>query len=140
MTKAAKPHAHDPSIFINRELSWLAFNERVLEEAADKSVPLLERIKFAAIAASNLDEFFMVRVAGLLRQAAAGIGVRSADGRTSQVVLSDTFIGKRISRPTAVSVKVGTSLTVTGFVHSTFTRTRVVSQQRVTQATSESAS
>ncbi|MBK5110704.1 MAG: polyphosphate kinase 1 [Thermoleophilia bacterium] len=70
----------DPSLYFNRELSWLDFNERVLELAEDPSVPLLERIKFCAIYASNLDEFFMVRVAGLWDQVDAGIDARGPDG------------------------------------------------------------
>ncbi|MBM3996515.1 MAG: polyphosphate kinase 1 [Planctomycetes bacterium] len=71
----------DPSLYINRELSWLAFNRRVLDEALDPGVPLLERIKFLAICASNLDEFFMVRVGGLQQKVAAGINVGSGADR-----------------------------------------------------------
>src|SRR4051795_5832442 len=74
---------------INRELSWLDFNARGWELAADPSLPLLERVRFSSIFSTNLDEFFMVRVAGLLRQASAGVAVRSADGRTPQSALSD---------------------------------------------------
>jgi polyphosphate kinase len=70
----------DTALFINRELSWLAFNERVLREAHNASLPLYERIKFAALFAANLDEFFMVRVAGLKQQLAGGVAAPEADG------------------------------------------------------------
>ena len=70
----------DPALYFNRELSWLDFNQRVLELAEDPAVPLLEQVRFCAIYASNLDEFFMVRVAGLFDQLDAGIDARGPDG------------------------------------------------------------
>jgi polyphosphate kinase len=73
----------DPQFYFNRELSWLQFNQRVLELAEDAGVPLMERLKFAAIFTSNLDEFFMVRVAGLHDQVDAGIANTGADGLTA---------------------------------------------------------
>ena len=73
----------DPALYLNRELSWLAFNGRVLGEAADKSQPVLERVKFIAITHSNLDEYYMVRVSGLQQQVAAGMTDVSPDGMTS---------------------------------------------------------
>lgn len=84
----------DSSLYINRELSWLEFNERVLEEAFDKTNPILERFKFLAITASNLDEFFMVRVAGLMEQVYAGRKKKDISGLTPEEQL------KRISQRT----------------------------------------
>ena len=78
----APPDLTDPGLYFNRELSWLDFNDRVLQLAEDDSVPLLERLKFCAIYSSNLDEFFMVRVAGLQEYVDAGIEKPREDGRS----------------------------------------------------------
>ena len=77
-----RSHAGDPALYISRELSWLDFNLRVCELAEDPTIPLIERVKFAAIYSSNLDEFFMVRVAGLHDQLDAGVERTSVDGLT----------------------------------------------------------
>ena len=86
--------------FLDRELSWLRFNQRVLELAEDDTIPLLERTRFLAIFASNLDEFFMVRVAGLKRRIAAGVAVRAASGLMPREVLDQIWetAGELMSR------------------------------------------
>lgn len=80
--KRASKRVADPTHYFNRELSWLAFNWRVLEEAMDTHQPLLERVKFLSIFNTNLDEFFMIRVAGLKQQVLANVNERSPDGLT----------------------------------------------------------
>jgi polyphosphate kinase len=93
-TSEATAAVGDPSLYVNRELSWLDFNDRVLQLAEDPSRPLLERVKFCAIYSSNLDEFFMVRVAGVHDQVDAGIDATSADGLPPAELLDQ--IGDRV--------------------------------------------
>src|SRR5687768_18418373 len=84
----------DAALYINRELSWLEFNARVLHEAFDERNPLLERLKFLSIFSTNLDEFYMVRVAGLRRQMAAGVTSSGPDGLSPSTQLE--AIDKRV--------------------------------------------
>jgi polyphosphate kinase len=97
----------DHKYYFNRELSWLKFNERVLEEAEDTNHPLLERMKFIAIFSSNLDEFYMIRVAGLKDQIAAGIQDIAADGLTPQQVLKQIAedLHKAVTRQASILAK-----------------------------------
>ena len=85
---ARRPSLSDPSLYINRELSWLAFNDRVLAQARDKRHPLLERVRFVSISETNLDEFFMIRVAGLQQQVASELPNPVPDGMTPEEQLS----------------------------------------------------
>jgi polyphosphate kinase len=90
-TETPIANENDGKKLFNRELSWLEFNRRVLEEAMDESLPVLERLKFLCIFSSNLDEFFMIRVSGLKEQIAEGVGGISADGMTASEQLDELY-------------------------------------------------
>ncbi len=98
------PALSDPALYLNRELSWLAFNARVLDEARDRATPLLERVKFAAITHANLDEYYMVRVSGLQQQVAAAMTDVSPDGMTSaeQLTAIRARVGPMLSEAAGV--------------------------------------
>src|SRR5437660_10793604 len=83
-TSPTSSDLHRPDLYINRELSWIEFNRRVLEEAQDSRHPLLERVKFLSIFETNIDEFIMIRMAGLKEQMDALSTSRSPDGRTAE--------------------------------------------------------
>ena len=102
----------DPQYFFNRHFSWLQFNERVLEEARDENNPLLERVKFLAITASNLDEFVEVRVAGMLQQVEHGNRELGPDGRMPAEVLAE--LGDQDSRVREIAVRLLAGRTASG--------------------------
>jgi len=91
LPSSVPPDLKDPSLYLNRELTWLAFNRRVLNEAGDERNPLLERLKFLAIVSSNLDEFFMKRIGGLKQQIGAGVSARTVDGRTPKEQIVECY-------------------------------------------------
>src|ERR1700683_5442073 len=93
------PPLDDPSLYISRELSWLEFNDRVLEEALDARNPLMERLQFVAIYGTNLDEFFMIRVAAIKQQIEAQVVRRSEEGRTPTEHLAAISARLRSSLP-----------------------------------------
>lgn len=92
-----------PELYLNRELSWLEFNDRVLQEGLSEEVPLAERLKFLAIVSSNLDEFYMIRVAGLLQQRSAGVSARDVAGMTprEQLAAIDARVRRMVDEQTA---------------------------------------
>jgi polyphosphate kinase len=88
LSNIAQTSLQSPELYLNRELTWLSFNRRVLAEAEDERNPLLERLKFLAITGSNLDEFFVKRIGGLKQQAASGVQASTLDGRTPQMQIA----------------------------------------------------
>ena len=111
---AGRPAAQFP--YLNRELSWLEFNARVLFEARDPRNPLLERVKFLAIFASNLDEFFQVRIAGLRQQVSAGSAAPAPDGRTAaeQLAAARSRVLELVAEHSAIYAEIRRSLTAEG--------------------------
>lgn len=132
-TRVASDFRH-PQYFINRELSWIDFNERVLEEAEDESNPLLERLKFLVIFSTNLDEFFMIRVAGLKEQASVGVVELAPDGLTptEQIrAISDRLRPLIVRQSTALLQRVLPALAESGIVLHRFADLAIEEKKRL---------